>query len=436
MASPNRPIHPAAATPAASSTPQATGALTETDRPSDPAQVPSAPPPPSSPPSPAPAPPAQPREPFFILGPSRPAPADPEAARPIAGLQTAPDAAAFDPIAFGPQPTIPLLPDALLKRHRTFVHTDTRFRAAARLLQCLWREDRQLPIGLYRDGNGRRRKLGSRLTATDARQGANFISPAIARLVEKELIYREIGAVIEEERLRQNLLSSQPLCFNLFGPMKLDLGLATAVCEQLLPGFFRKVVDVRFEHSPARGHKAFVGDGTAFDVLLRGYTPAGRRAFVGIEVKLTEGCHEPLPRFSGCYEEIAQSSSLFVDPGNPALRANPVQQLFRQTCLGAAMLRNELYDEGLHLLIAPQDNHLAQNAADSFRRQLREPDTGRLPFRAISLETVIGAIATAGEPELARLLHRRYCDYGRIEALLELEPVATIPQMSETSAAA
>ena len=238
---------------------------------------------------------------------------------------------------------------------------------------------------------------------------------------DPDLATRCMWQVIEEERLRQNLLSSQPLCFNLFGPMKLDLALATAVCEQLLPGFIREVVDVRFEHSPARGHKAFVGDGTAFDVLLRGYTPAGRRAFVGIEVKLTEGCNEPLPRFSGCYEEIAQASGLFVDPGDPALRANPIQQLFRQTCLGAAMLRNELYDEGLYLLVAPQDNHLAWNAADSFRRHLCKPDAGRLPFHALSLETVISAIGAAGEAELARLLHRRHCDYLRIDEMLEFD---------------
>lgn len=331
---------------------------------------------------------------------------------------------------FGTNQPLPLIPETILRRHHCFVPTDTRFRSAARLLQNAWRVDQGLSLGSYRDGAGRRHKLGSRLTATDGRRGANFISPAIARLVEKELIYREIGAVIEEERLRQNLLSSQPLCFNLFGPLKLDLGLATAVFEQLLPGFFREVVDIRFEHSPARGHRLFVGDGTAFDILVRGYTPAGKRAFVSIEIKFTEGCNEPLPRFSGCYEEIAQTSGLFVNPDDLALRANPVQQLFRQTCLGAAMLRNELYDEGVHLLIAPQHNHLAWNAADHFRHHLADPDNGRLPFRTAALEAVVGAIAATGDSQIAELLHRRYCDCSPIEQMVISEESGNLAKVA------
>lgn len=330
----------------------------------------------------------------------------------------------FDPTGLGTLPAIPLVPAAVLRRHHAFVPTDTRFRSAARLLQCLWREDRGLEPGRYRDGAGRTRKLGSRITAAAGRRGGNFIHPLVARLVERELIYREIGAVIEEERLRENLLSSQPICFNAFGPLKLDLRLATAVFAELLPGFMAEVTDIRFEHSPARGHGAFTADGTAFDLLVRGHTGTGQRAFVAIEMKYTEGCTEPLPRFSGQFDAIAAGSNLFVDPTDPNLRANPVQQLFRQGCLAAAMLRNELYDVGIHVLIAPRDNHLAQNAGLAYAGHLTDPVGERLPFRTIALETLFGAIEAAGAPDLARVLHRRYTDLWLIDGELELEGTA------------
>lgn len=338
----------------------------------------------------------------------------------------------FDPTGLGALPTIPLVPAGLLRRHHAFVATDTRFRAAARFLQCLWREDRGHEIGRYRDGAGKTRKLGSRITAAAGRRGANFIHPAIARLAERELIYREIGAVIEEERLRENLLSSQPLCFNAFGPLKLELRLATAVFAELLPGFMAEVTDIRFEHSPARGHSAFTADGTAFDILIRGRTGAGQRAFVAVEMKYTEGCTEPLPRFSGQFDAIAARSDLFVDPADPALRASPVQQLFRQDCLAAAMLHHEMYDVGVHLLIAPRDNHLARNAGAAYAKHLKDPTSGRLPFRTITLEALFEAIGAAGAPDLARVLHRRYTDFWLIDGELALDE-ATASANDDTS---
>ena len=40
------------------------------------------------------------------------------------------------------------------------------------------------------------------------------------------------------------------------------------------------VTEVRFEHSPGRGHPAYTADHTAFDVLIRCTTPHGHNAFV------------------------------------------------------------------------------------------------------------------------------------------------------------
>ena len=42
---------------------------------------------------------------------------------------------------------LPLIPADVLKKHRVHEPLDTRFRSAARLLQALWREDQDLPIG-------------------------------------------------------------------------------------------------------------------------------------------------------------------------------------------------------------------------------------------------------------------------------------------------
>ncbi|MCJ7997027.1 hypothetical protein J5N58_21405 [Rhizobium cremeum] len=343
------------------------------------------------------------------------------AASPIAVARTQ-QHPTLDPAGLGSIPGLPFVPDTILRRHRAFIPTDNRFRAAARLLQALWREDRNLPIGGIHPGReGKSRRLGSSIAMSAGMTGANFIHPAIARLAKREMIYREAGAAYDDIRLWTNLLSSQPLVFNLFAPLKLHLPTATAVFEALAPGFMPEVTEILFEHSPGRGDLRFSGDGTAFDLLVRGFGPARQRRFIAIEVKYSESGQEPLPRFSGRYDEIAPSSGLFIDAAAPALRANPAQQLFRQMCLAHTMIETGLYDEGLHLFIAPGLNAPAQNVATSFVRHLASPQDGKLPFMALTLERLIEVLADVGTPGHARALHRRYCDWWLIDGELQLE---------------
>ena len=46
--------------------------------------------------------------------------------------------------------TVPLIPEPILSQHRCLEPNDTRFTAAARLLQSLWRQDQNLPIVILR----------------------------------------------------------------------------------------------------------------------------------------------------------------------------------------------------------------------------------------------------------------------------------------------
>lgn len=67
------------------------------------------------------------------------------------------------------------------------------------------------------------------------KRGMNFLMHEIAKLVYREYVYQEIGALIDEEGLWTNLLSSQPLCFNLFGELKLDEERANRFFKSLFP---------------------------------------------------------------------------------------------------------------------------------------------------------------------------------------------------------
>lgn len=313
---------------------------------------------------------------------------------------------------------LPLLPERLLKAHKIDEPLDTRFRSAARLLQSLWRSDQKLSIGTYAKADGKLRQLGSRITDAAGQAGANFLSPEIAKVARREMAYREHGALIDEERLLTNLLSSQTLAFNLFAPWRLDVDLACVMATDLMGTdiFVRRTL---FETSPGRGDPKFTGDHTAFDVAALYITPEHKRGILCFEIKFSESLEEPSKPLNPRYDELAEKSDLFVDHAATALRSNPLQQLFRQTLLAKSMIGANVVDEAHIVLIGPEHNQNVQLAAKTFAGHFRWPDDGSVRFRSVTLEKFIDTIRQCGQPEHAAALHARYADFWRLDAELD-----------------
>jgi hypothetical protein len=314
---------------------------------------------------------------------------------------------------------LPLIPADVLKKHRVHEPLDTRFRSAARLLQALWREDRDLPIGSYVGEDGKRRKLGSRIAEAAGRGGGNFLTPEIAHTARREAAYREIGALIDAERLVTNLLSSMPLTFNLLAPWGHSLERGSSYLIELLPAFTGTARQLLFEHSPGRGNPKFTGDYTAFDALIRYSDGQGRNGFVAFEIKYSESMREPMPELKPRYDELSDASNLFTDPAAAALRTNPLQQFWREHLLAQSMIDNGLYDEGYLVVIAPALNYHVQDATEIYQTYLCEPADNKVGFVNLTLEDVI-AVLRLSDAAHAEALHHRYCDFWLVDGALEL----------------
>lgn len=321
------------------------------------------------------------------------------------------------------QERLPLVPSELLNQHSVNEPGDTRFRASARLLQSLWRADRKLPIGPHVAEDGTIRDLGSRLTREDAKKGANFLSSDLARLARYESVYREPGAMIEQDRLWANMLSSQTLCFNLFGDLKHDREKASRVLRSLWPDFIDTVDDVLFEHSPGRGVGRFTADGSAFDVVILGKTSDGRRSFVAIEVKYTESMTEPPAPHRSRYDALSEACGVFKDARSLCLRAMPLQQIWREHLLTRAMLREGLYDVGLFLVVHPERNQQASEAVAAYSKQLVSESPLECGFSSTTIEALLAARRAKGDADFADAFHARYLDIERVEALIFEAPL-------------
>jgi hypothetical protein len=129
------------------------------------------------------------------------------------------------------------------------VASDSVFQRQLRARQSRRREAHELPIGEH---NGR--PLGSRLAMSFARDElANYLTPTIRRVVSDEVLGpdRDHSKLYSAPRIFDDLLSSQPLCFNLFGELKEDLTTATAFARRIWPTGSR-----RSPPSSSNGHRA------------------------------------------------------------------------------------------------------------------------------------------------------------------------------------
>lgn len=312
---------------------------------------------------------------------------------------------------------LPIIPTAVLMKHRVSEDFDNRFRSCARLLQSLWRQDQNLPIGTHMPRNGRKRTIGSLISTAAGTEGRNFLTPAIAEIARLETAYQEPNALIDQNRLFCNLLSSHPLAFNAFVPLRLDRDLAVRVLRAIIPGIdITAVSDVRWEHSPGRRNSEYTGDRSAFDVAFIYERSDGQRGHVAIEVKYTETGAEPAPpELNPRYAELAHSSGLFREPDNAVLRVNPLQQLFREHLLAQSAVMRGDYAEAYFVLVAPRLNHLVQNSAALYASFLTTPTKGQVPFVNVQLEKLVDAYGWAGAYEHAAALHERYLNWGKVD---------------------
>lgn len=298
-----------------------------------------------------------------------------------------------------------------LEAHNVVVASDSEYQSRARLLQALWRVRKGLPSGEH---NGA--PLGSRLPMPMARETlANFLTGAARETVLLEVEGAAAsGKLYGQPRIFNDLLSSQPMCFNLFSDMKANRALATAVFSRLHPSV-QAVTGITFEYSPGRRDPAFTGDRSAFDVFVE-YDGAKGKGFLGIEVKYHEALGDKPAEHRARYDELATAMGVFRSPDEPSLRRAPLQQIWRDHLLAGSLLLAKLspYKEGTFVFLYPKENHHCRSAVEAYRVQLAH-GAGEPTFREWHLEDVVAALKAAEAGPWVDEFHGRYLDFDAVK---------------------
>jgi hypothetical protein len=254
--------------------------------------------------------------------------------------------------------------------------------------------------------------LRTRLSMPEAeRELWNFLTPAIGKLVASEYAanaQRRGGArkLYGYPRLFENLLSSQPLAFNLFGELALDLDAATAACRSLWPGRVDRVTRIELEWSPGRQSPRYLNNGTAADVALFHTTPAGGSGAIYVETKYYEDMTAAASTLKPRYDEVALASGCFQGDALSRLRGGWLQQLWLDHLLLLAARETDQLDAGLFVVLYPEVNPRCRAAVDAYAATLTP--SGKETFQARTLEDVVDVLDGAIDQSWVGAFRERY----------------------------
>jgi len=300
----------------------------------------------------------------------------------------------------------------LKKRYSTDYPDKTEFASNARLLQSIWRAQKGYAFAKY----------GNLLDSKMAKEhGLNFLTRGIFELVKNEVTNKsKVGKVIQEPRIWDNLLSSQPLAFNLFGELKINLTVATQVFQDLFPDRMIKTLKaIDFEFSPGRGSSKYTGDNSAFDVFIEYENRFSEKCFFGIEVKYAEDLNDKPSSHKIYYEEISQNSGVFDLNSLEQLKEKPIQQIWRDHLLALSLfIKNKDYKFGDFIFLFPVANISCKSAIEQYRATFSESKENY--FRELHLEKLVSMIKKYDQRNWIKEFEDRYLNFDKILTLSNL----------------
>ncbi len=263
----------------------------------------------------------------------------------------------------------------------------TDFKRSARYHQSCWREKGKHPMGAHRR-DGKDYAAGSLMKLEHAKKTeANFLSEPIREAVKARLREKQPHQTLNAERLWSDLLSSMPMCFNLFGELHGSPNRLANAVATLWPTF-QGAPTIEFEWSPGRRNERYLNDRTAFDAAIVLTSPSGLKSVIGIETKYHEDSRpeaKPKDERLKHYRRVADKAGIFKSSWERILGTD-LQQIWRDHLLLHSMLRHDdEWNGGVYVLAHPRGNPSFREAADRYREILKDDST----FRVRTIEELL-----------------------------------------------
>ncbi|MFN8027710.1 MAG: hypothetical protein U0W40_15515 [Acidimicrobiia bacterium] len=238
---------------------------------------------------------------------------------------------------------------------------------------------------------------------------------------------RRAKGTLEEGRLRLNMLSSMPMCFNIFAPLRNRPAATCALLQDLFGLDAQRLVDIHgiggieCEWAPPRAHGAL--DGSAFDAVIAYADSYERVGLLGIETKYTDSFSPKQYAQPGIADEAdrrrtyiaaMRQSGWFKDGSADVLWQSATNQMWRNTMLAGVCESLPGVATAHVATVRLYDDPGADRAVSAVRQQLI--DGSKL------IDVPLERLLRNPPPDLvdwAHALQRRYTDLSPVEKATE-----------------
>jgi len=294
-----------------------------------------------------------------------------------------------------------------------------------RLQQSWYRVQRlgKPTCGPYAPG---KRVVGSSLLDGEATND-NFLTDAAASYARERLAAAKLNPsiTIKPYRLFNNMLSSQPMAFNLFGDLHVGVtqqdAEATAIVQAAFPDAGIEVVDtLEVEHLPSPTED-YIRDKTAFDASVSFRNQHGQRGIISIETKYTDDLGKGSASSIDHQRKLIELWGLCTPAGLEHYRHHSLPQVFRNLLLTIAYEKRHELAFATNYVVGLKDDRSAKKAVEQLRNRLAEPFRNRI--RLLPLESLVERASTAATSKYRAVLEafrERYLDLSPARALLGL----------------
>ncbi|OGQ79471.1 MAG: hypothetical protein A2289_23845 [Deltaproteobacteria bacterium RIFOXYA12_FULL_58_15] len=314
--------------------------------------------------------------------------------------------------------------DSIEDRYGPQVSGETGLKRLCRLQQSWYRVERlgETKCGPYDPGKC---VVGSALV-NGRTSGKNFLNQTTFAYAKEQLAAAEANPqiTIKPYRLFNNMLSSQPMCFNLFGHLRAGVKRKDAGAGDVLKAMLRdspiNVVDaVEVEHLPMPIDD-YIKDKTAFDASIRFRNPNGASCIATIETKYTDEFGKNSAREVSYQVGLMENWQLCTNDGLEYFKAHGIPQVARNLLLTLAYQRKHDLAYAVNFVVGLRDDRGAENDVNALRDKLAPAYRDRLQILPLE-EIVERGLTTAKEShaDVLKMFRERYLELDIARRLLD-----------------
>lgn len=302
---------------------------------------------------------------------------------------------------------------------------DSEFVAKCRLLQSIYRVEIGEDEGYIQRGS-KRYFYGNYIMNGD-KTGKNFLEDYIFDYAKERVNNRKHYETINEERLFNNLLSSQPMAFNLFCPLikmlEEDESSTTDILRAALPDYnIKKVTTIDLEFIP-KNHEELTNDRTAMDAIIEFTDNDGIPSFIAIETKYSEnlGVNEASRKGKG--KETITSLGIFRTEIKERIENKEVNltQIYRNFLLSETYGINQ-NKKAYSIVLAPKEHPTTTDEVNSLKNELKEEY--RYKISSVYLKDFVLKLIEKSQGKYQatfRAFYDRYLNFGKNKIAISLQ---------------